>query len=75
MQNTYTGDRMVSLGTNLVFALILVLLVLTDDGRAFGADGRHRAATVCRHGADWHDVLDIPLHQMSVTGLIISLGR
>ena len=27
-----------------------------DDGRAFGADGRHRAAPVCRHGADWHDV-------------------
>ena len=75
MQNTYTGDRMVSLGTNLVFALILVLLVLiwmmgVRSALTVGIALPLSAAMVLI-GMMY---LDIPLHQMSVTGLIISLG-
>jgi multidrug efflux pump subunit AcrB len=75
LQNTYTGDRMVSLGTNLVFALILVLLVLiwmmgVRSALTVGIALPLSAAMVLI-GMMY---LDIPLHQMSVTGLIISLG-
>ena len=75
LQNTYTGDRMVSLGTNLVFALILVLLLLIwmmglrsalTVGVALPLSGSMVLAGMM--------YLQIPLHQMSVTGLIISLG-
>ena len=75
LQNTYTGDRMVSLGTNLVFALILVLLLLIwmmglrsalTVGVALPLSGSMVLVGMM--------YLQIPLHQMSVTGLIISLG-
>lgn len=75
LQNTYTGDRMVSLGTNLVFALILVLLLLIwmmglrsalTVGIALPLSGAMVLVGMM--------YLQIPLHQMSVTGLIISLG-
>ena len=74
-QNTYTGDRMVSLATNLIFALILVLLVLIwmmglRSAVTVGLALPLSAAMVLI-GMMY---LDIPLHQMSVTGLIISLG-
>ncbi len=75
LQNTYTSDRMESLGTNLVFALILVLLVLIwmmglRSALTVGVALPLSAAMVLI-GMMY---LDIPLHQMSVTGLIISLG-
>ena len=75
LQNTYTGYRMVSLGTNLVFALILVLLLLIwmmglrsalTVGVALPLSGSMVLVGMM--------YLQIPLHQMSVTGLIISLG-
>ena len=75
LQNTYTGDRMVSLGTNLIFALILVLLLLIwmmglrsalTVGIALPLSGAMVLVGMM--------YLQIPLHQMSVTGLIISLG-
>ena len=75
LQNTYTGDRMMSLGTNLVFALILVLLLLIwmmglrsalTVGIALPLSGAMVLVGMM--------YLQIPLHQMSVTGLIISLG-
>jgi multidrug efflux pump subunit AcrB len=75
LQNTYTGDRMVSLGTNLVFALILVLLLLIwmmglRSALTVGV-ALPLSASMVLVGMMY---LQIPLHQMSVTGLIISLG-
>ena len=75
LQNTYTAERMMALATNLAFALILVLLVL------IWMMGLRSALTVglalpLSAGMVLIGMmyLDIPLHQMSVTGLIISLG-
>jgi multidrug efflux pump subunit AcrB len=74
-QNEYTGARMNNLMLNLVSALIIVM------GTLIWFMGVRSALTVgvalplsgamvlgCMH------LMDIPLHQMSVTGLIISLG-
>ena len=75
LQNTYTSERMVSLAMNLMFALILVLLVLIwmmglRSAFTVGVALPLSAAMVLI-GMMY---LNIPLHQMSVTGLIISLG-
>ncbi len=74
-QGDYTGQRMNDLGTNLVFALIIVLLVLiwfmgVRSALTVGVALPLSAAMVLIG----MQLLDIPLHQMSVTGLIISLG-
>jgi multidrug efflux pump subunit AcrB len=74
-QNVYTSDRMRSLTINLVSALVIVLCLL------FWFMGVRSALTVAVAlplsgamvlGAMY--VMGVPLHQMSVTGLIISLG-
>lgn len=74
-QIEYTSERMNSLATNLVFAFLIVVLVL------IWFMGARSALTVGialpLSGAmvlSGMQFLDIPLHQMSVTGLIISLG-
>jgi multidrug efflux pump subunit AcrB len=74
-QNVYTGARMGDLGTNLLFALMIVLLALIwfmgarsalTVGIALPLSGAMVLAGM--------QFMGIPLHQMSVTGLIISLG-
>jgi len=74
-QNQYTGERMQSLGTNLLFALVIVMVVLVwfmgvrsafTVGIALPLSGGMVLLGM--------QVMDIPMHQMSVTGLIISLG-
>jgi len=74
-QNVYTGARMQDLGTNLLLALLIVLLALIwfmgvrsalTVGIALPLSGAMVLAGM--------QFMDIPLHQMSVTGLIISLG-
>lgn len=74
-QIDYTSERMQSLATNLVAALIIVVLVL------IWFMGARSALTVGialpLSGAmvlSGMQFMEIPLHQMSVTGLIISLG-
>lgn len=74
-QNEYTAARMSSLGQNLVFALIIVLLVLiwfmgARSALTVGIALPLSAAMVLVG----MQTLGVPLHQMSVTGLIISLG-
>ena len=74
-QNVYTGQRMGDLATNLVFALVIVMLVLiwfmgVRSALTVGIALPLSAGMVLM-GMQF---LDIPLHQMSVTGLIISLG-
>ncbi|MEM7220737.1 MAG: efflux RND transporter permease subunit [Pseudomonadota bacterium] len=74
-QNGYTGERMNSLGINLAFALVIVLLVLiwfmgVRSALTVGVALPLSAAMVLVG----MQTLGIPLHQMSVTGLIISLG-
>lgn len=74
-QNQYTGERMQSLLTNLFMALTIVMLVLMffmgvrsalTVGIALPLSGGMVLAGM--------SFLNIPLHQMSVTGLIIALG-
>ena len=74
-QNQYTGERMQSLGTN--------LLIRTGDrdagsglvhGRALSVYRGHYVALSGGMVLLGMQLMDIPLHQMSVTGLIISLG-
>ncbi len=74
-QNDYTSARMNDLGMNLVFALVIVMLVLIwfmglrsalTVGVALPLSG-----AMVLIGMQF---LNIPLHQMSVSGLIISLG-
>lgn len=74
-QIDYTSERMNSLGMNLVAALVIVILVL------IWFMGARSALTVGialpLSGAmvlSGMQFMEIPLHQMSVTGLIISLG-
>ncbi|MEM7097686.1 MAG: efflux RND transporter permease subunit [Pseudomonadota bacterium] len=74
-QNDYTSDRMLSLGQNLVFALVIVLLVLiwfmgVRSALTVGVALPLSAGMVLVG----MQTLGVPLHQMSVTGLIISLG-
>lgn len=74
-QNDYTGARMETLVGNLMLALLIVFVVLVffmglrsalTVGLALPLSGGMVLAGM--------SFLDIPLHQMSVTGLIISLG-
>ncbi|MEM1231470.1 MAG: efflux RND transporter permease subunit [Pseudomonadota bacterium] len=74
-QNDYTGARMDTLLSNLLLALAIVMVVLLffmgarsalTVGLALPLSGGMVLAGMY--------ALDIPLHQMSVTGLIISLG-
>ncbi|MAT84765.1 MAG: acriflavin resistance protein [Gammaproteobacteria bacterium] len=74
-QNDYTGERMQTLVINLVSALVIVMATLVwfmgvrsalTVGIALPLSGAMVLAAMY--------VMDIPLHQMSVTGLIISLG-
>ncbi|MEM7077109.1 MAG: efflux RND transporter permease subunit [Pseudomonadota bacterium] len=74
-QAVYTSQRMDSLATNLTFALVIVLLVL------IWFMGLRSAITVgialplsAGMVLIGMQFMTIPLHQMSVTGLIISLG-
>ncbi len=74
-QADYTSERMNSLGANLMFALVIVLLVL------IWFMGMRSAITVgialplsAGMVLIGMQFLAIPLHQMSITGLIISLG-
>lgn len=74
-QNDYTGARMTSLTLNLVSALVIVM------GTLIWFMGVRSALTVGialpLSGAmvlGFMNMMNVPLHQMSVTGLIISLG-
>lgn len=74
-QNDYTGARMNSLTANLVSALVIVM------GTLIWFMGVRSALTVGvalpLSGAmvlGFMHMMNVPLHQMSVTGLIISLG-
>ncbi len=74
-QSQYTGQRMNELGANLAFALVIVLAVLVwfmgiRSALTVGI-ALPLSAGMVLIGMQF---LDIPLHQMSVTGLIISLG-
>lgn len=74
-QNVYTGARMAELGNNLIMALIIVLLSLIwfmglRSAITVGIALPLSAAMVLLG----MQIMSIPLHQMSVTGLIISLG-
>ncbi|MBM4202563.1 MAG: efflux RND transporter permease subunit [Gammaproteobacteria bacterium] len=74
-QNQYTDDRLQTLAVNLVFSLVLVLLILLvsmglRSALIVGVSLPLSSAMVLIG----MQLLDIPLHQMSVTGLIISLG-
>ena len=74
-QNSYTAERMRVLLTNLIMALVIVMLVLMlfmgvrsalTVGIALPLSGGMVLAGM--------SLLNVPLHQMSVTGLIIALG-
>jgi multidrug efflux pump subunit AcrB len=74
-QNDYTSARMTSLTLNLVSALIIVMVTLiwfmgVRSALTVGIALPLSGAMVL----GFMNVFDIPLHQMSVTGLIISLG-
>ncbi len=74
-QNSYTSARLSSLGWNLVISLLLVLVVLLvfmglRSAIIVGTALPLTSAMVLIG----MQLLSIPLHQMSVTGLIISLG-
>lgn len=74
-QNTYTGARFATLTGNLVLALILIMLLLVvfmglRSALIVGVTLPLTLALVVSALM----VLGIPLHQMSITGLIISLG-
>ncbi len=74
-QNEYTAERLSSLLQNLIMAIALVLVALlflmgVRSALIVGAALPLTMAMVLTGLS----VLDIPLHQMSVTGLIIALG-
>ncbi len=74
-QNDYTGARMTSLTLNLVSALIIVMVILiwfmgVRSALTVGIALPLSGAMVL----GFMNLMEIPLHQMSVTGLIISLG-
>ena len=74
-QNVYTGARMRELGNNLAMALVIVLVTLiwfmgVRSALTVGIALPLSAAMVLMG----MQLLGVPLHQMSVTGLIISLG-
>ncbi|MEZ5559050.1 MAG: efflux RND transporter permease subunit [Pseudomonadales bacterium] len=74
-QNDYTGARMRELLANLVSALVIVLATLlwfmgVRSALTVGIALPLSAAMVL----GFMNLMSVPLHQMSVTGLIISLG-
>lgn len=75
MQSRYTGERMESLGNNLLFALAIVMVMLVWF---MGARSAFTVGIALPLSAGMvligMQVMSIPLHQMSITGLIISLG-
>jgi multidrug efflux pump subunit AcrB len=74
-QNYYTNERLTALMLNLLAAIALVLLALffLMGARSALIVGAALPLTLCLVLAGLK-VMDIPLHQMSVTGLIIALG-
>ncbi|MDA0979538.1 MAG: efflux RND transporter permease subunit, partial [Proteobacteria bacterium] len=74
-QNVYTNDPLAQLALNLAMAVILVLVVLfvLMGLRSALIVGAALPLTIAMVLAGL-SALDIPLHQMSVTGLIIALG-
>lgn len=74
-QNVYTSERMRSLGQNLLLALVIVTVSLVWF---MGARSAFTVAVALPLSAGMvltgMQFMNIPLHQMSVTGLIISLG-
>ncbi|MEL6881679.1 MAG: efflux RND transporter permease subunit, partial [Cyanobacteria bacterium J06607_10] len=74
-QSGYVETRMDTLISNLVLGALLVMLVtlVTMGWRAALVVGAALPITsLCVFG--WMSVLGVPIHQMSVTGLIIALG-
>ena len=74
-QNYYTTERLSSLLNNLIMAIIIVLTALfwLMGIRSALIVGISLPLTLAMVLGGLH-LLDIPLHQMSVTGLIIALG-
>lgn len=74
-QNYYTNERLTTLLTNLLLAILLVLIALffLMGLRSAIIVGSAIPMTLSMVLVGLY-VLDIPLHQMSVTGLIIALG-
>lgn len=74
-QNYYTNERLSTLLTNLLLAILLVLIALffLMGLRSAIIVGSAIPMTLAMVLVGLY-VLDIPLHQMSVTGLIIALG-
>ncbi|MCC5960636.1 MAG: efflux RND transporter permease subunit [Rhodobacteraceae bacterium] len=74
-QSTYTVERLQDLGQNLLFGMVLVLLVLflTLGARAAAIVGLV-LPLVCLATLASFMYLDLPLHQMSIIGLIVALG-
>lgn len=74
-QSAYVEDRMSTLISNLIIGMLLVMVVtmVTMGWRAALVVGAALPITsLCVFG--WMSVLGVPIHQMSVTGLIIALG-
>ena len=74
-QSVYTSDRLNGLARNLMFSALIVFLVLfiTMGWRSAIVVGTAIPLTVCLV-LILFNVFGHPLHQMSVTGLVISLG-
>ncbi len=74
-QSTYVGTRISTLLSNLVFGALLVIAVtmVTMGWRASIVVGTALPLTTFAVFG-WLSVLGVPIHQMSVTGLIIALG-
>jgi multidrug efflux pump subunit AcrB len=74
-QSGYVNERINSLIANLIFAAILVVAVVfvAMGWRSSLIVGTALPLTVCAV-LGWMSIVGIPIHQMSVTGLIIALG-
>ena len=74
-QSSYVENRMSTLISNLIVGMLLVMAVtmVTMGWRSALVVGAALPITsLCVFG--WMSVLGVPIHQMSVTGLIIALG-
>lgn len=74
-QSQYTEDRLNSLATNLLFSalIVFVVLFLSMGWRAALIVGTALPLTICLVLILFR-IFGMPLHQMSVTGLVIALG-
>ncbi|MDX1648439.1 MAG: efflux RND transporter permease subunit, partial [Myxococcota bacterium] len=74
-QSVYTQERLATLATNLLFAAAIVVAVLffMMGARSALIVGSALPLTVAMVLAQFN-LIDMPLHQTSVTGLIIALG-